>query len=124
LKSPSKAGGREEAERKMAYNMLKIQENGNEERERRGRGEAEKLEKTRRLYRMMSDSHSLKDTISTESCKSLKLLDEHFGTAQERVKLDDLEILKYLAEGKFGSVYLVRYPPPHADTRAATSCAR
>jgi hypothetical protein len=76
----------------MAYNILNIKENTAEEakKEKQSRGESEKLEKTRRLYRMMSDSHSLKDTISTESCKSLKLLDDHFGITQERVKLEDL----------------------------------
>lgn len=30
----------------------------------------------KRLYRMISDSKSLKDTISTESCKSLKSLEQ------------------------------------------------
>lgn len=67
----------------------------------------------KRLYKMISDSKSLKDTISTESCKSLKSIDQLSNTSicPERLKLDDFEIIKYLAEGKFGSVYLIRYIP-------------
>ena len=79
----------------------------------------ERSDKIRRLFKMISDSKSLKDTISTESCKSLKSLDQISSTSisPERVKLDDFQILKYLAEGKFGSVYLVRYVPRYAGTK-------
>lgn len=72
----------------------------------------------RRLYKMISDTRSLKDTISTESCKSLKSIDQISTTSiHEKIKLDDFDILKYLAEGKSGSVYLVRYPFPHLGTK-------
>jgi hypothetical protein len=71
----------------------------------------DRSDKMKRLYKMISDSKSLKDTISTESCKSLKSIDQISSTSisPEKVRLDDFQILKYLAEGKFGSVYLVRH---------------
>lgn len=58
----------------------------------------EKSEKVKRFYKLLNDSKSLKDTISTESCKSLKSLgDFNPSIHQERLKLDDFQIVKYLA---------------------------
>jgi hypothetical protein len=81
------------------------------------RERTDKSDKIKRLYKMISDSKSLKDTISTESCKSLKSMDQISTTSiyHDKLKLEDFEIIKYLAEGKFGFVYLVRYALRYKD---------
>jgi len=61
--------------------------------------------------RTMSETQSLKDTISTESGRSLRLMTEQMLPMlnQDRPKLEDFEVIKLLGEGRFGQVSLVRH---------------
>ena len=60
------------------------------------------------LLRTQGEPVSLKDTVSTESCKSVTVLSERTKPF-DRVRLDELDPLRMLGEGKLGQVCLVRH---------------
>lgn len=66
-------------------------------------------EDTKRNSRLAHEGQSLKDTVSTNSCKSMHFSSEQLPPlGQARVKLDDLDPIKLLGHGNLGEVCLVR----------------
>lgn len=83
-----------ERHRKLTYKGFKVEEK---------RAQPEGEESRSRGKAGLFESGSLKDTISTSSCVSVKSVGDGGG-----LRLGEFQMVKYLAQGKFGSVYLAR----------------
>ena len=90
--------------RKIAYNMCTAFKEGHKERTLNSAFEKDKEDKIKKYSKHHTEINSLKDTVSTQSCKSLPLMKEpltpSFG--HFHIKLDDFDPLRLLGKGKMG----------------------